>query len=233
MLLNTSAYTAAVCGGHCVSAHMTLADFVAFLKEWKELIGAAIGAFASIVVALLVAYDARRRGDVSAAMVLVGNLTSLIAAANTLQSKAAQEKVAESDYPMWLASQLTDYRPQMSPLFEGCVARLMPVDVRLAAHLEIFGVVYRSVEHHVERLSRELEYFREHGKLARSEADVRADAEVIRKGIAMAARHANCAERSLTFLVLSHWPTCHRLRRLVSPTELERECKCLLTTRDR
>jgi hypothetical protein len=209
---------------------MTLTDFVVFLKDWKELVGAAIGAFASIIVAFLVAYDARRREDVSAAMVLVGNLTSLIAAANTLESKAAQEKVAESDYPMWLASRLTSYRPQMSPLFEGCVARLMPVDVRLAAHLEIFGVVYRSIEHHVERLSRDIEYFLEHKKFARCEADVRADAEVIRKGIAMAACHANCAERSLTLLVLSHWPTYHRLRRLASPTKQERACKCLLTT---
>ena len=212
---------------------MNLPDLINFLKEWKELVGAAVGAFASIVVALLVAYDARRREDVSAAMVLVGNLTSLIAAANTLEKKAAEEKISESDYPMWLASRLASFRPPMSPLFEGCVARLMPVDVRLAAHLEIFGVAYRSAEHHIERLSKDIEYFREHKKLARSEADVRADAEVIRKGIAMAANHANCAERLLTCLVLSHWPTWHRLRRFVCPTKEERECKCLLVTGDR
>lgn len=212
---------------------MNLTDIIAFLKEWKELVGAAIGAFVSIVVALLVAYDARRREDVSAAMVLVGNLTSLIAAANFLERKAAEEKISDFDYPMWLASRLASYRPPMSPLFEGCVARLMPVDVHLAAHLEIFGVTYRSVEHHIERLSRDIEHFREHQKLARSEADVRADAEVIRKGIAMAATHANCAERLLTYLVLSHWPTWHRLRRMVCPVKEERECKCLLLTSDR
>lgn len=209
---------------------MTLADTINFLKEWKELVGAAIGAFASILVALLVAYDARRRGDVSAAMVLVGNLTSLIAAASALEERAAQEKVSDSDYPMWLASRLTSYRPQMSPLFEGCVARLMPVDDQLAAHLEVFGVVYRSVEQHIARLTTDIEYFREHKKLLRSEADVRADAEVIRTGISMSAHHASCAERSLKCLVLSHWPTWHRLRRLVRPTEEERECKCLLLT---
>lgn len=211
---------------------MTLADLIAFLKEWKELVGAAIGAFASIVVALMVAYDARRREDVSAAMVLVGNLTSLIAAANTLERKAAEEKVSDLGYPMWLAAQLASYRPPMSPLFEGCVARLMPVDVRLAAHLEIFGVVYRSVEHHIERLSKDIEYFREHKNLERSEADVHADAEVIQKGIAMAASHAHCAERLLTCLVLSDWPTWNRLRRFVSPSKEERECKCLLLTGD-
>jgi hypothetical protein len=212
---------------------MTFADLIAFLKEWKELVGAAIGAFASIVVALLVAHDARRREDVSAAMVLVGNLTSLIAAANTLEKKAAEENISISDYPMWLAYRLAFYRPPMSPLFEGCVARLMPVDVRLAAHLEIFGVAYRSVEHHLERLSRDTEHCREHNKPARSEADVRADAEVIQKNIAMAANHANCAERLLTCLVLSHWRTWHRLRRLVCPTKEERECKCLLSTGNR
>lgn len=170
---------------------MTLADLIAFLKEWKELVGAAIGAFASIVVALLVAHDVRRREDVSAAMVLVGNLTSLIAATNTLETKAAEEEISDSDYPMWLASRLASYLPPISPLFEGCVARLMPVDVRLAAHLEIFGVAYRNVEHHIERLLRDIEHFREHKELARSKADVRADTEVIRNGIAMAANHAN------------------------------------------
>lgn len=208
---------------------MTLADLIILLKEWKELVGAAIGAFASIVVALLVAHDARRREDVSAAMVLVGNLTSLIAVANTLKKKAAVAEISDSDYPMWLASRLMSYLPPMSPLFEGCVARLMPVDVRLAAHLEIFGVSYRSVEHHIERLARD----NEHKELARSKADVRADTEVIRNGIAMATNHANCAEHLLACLVLSQWSSWHRLRRLVRPTKEERECKCLLSTGDR
>ena len=46
------------------------AEIIAPVKEWQELIGALIGAAAAALgVALLVAYDARRRQDLSAAMV--------------------------------------------------------------------------------------------------------------------------------------------------------------------
>lgn len=214
---------------------MIHADAIAFLREWKELVGAAIGAITSVAVALMVANSAKRREDVSAAMVLVGNLTSIITNASTLEEKAVQEKIAPSDYHMWLASQLVSYRLPLSPLFDGCVARLMPVDVDLAVHLESVSVVYRGVEHHIERLLRDIEYFNEHQTLLRSEADVHADAEVIRKGIAMSAQHAVCAERLLTRLVISrwYWRTWHRFRRSICPTKGERECKCLLRTSPR
>jgi hypothetical protein len=115
-------------------------------------------------------------------------------------------------------------RPRLSPLFDGCVARLMPVDVNLAAHLELFNVIYRDVENHVFKLSDDVVYFREHKTLLRSKQDIKADADRVRNGLALASKHAECAERLLFQLVLSHWPTLHRLRRTIWPSKPEIEC---------
>ena len=203
---------------------------IATLKEWQELAGAIIGAIAALGVALLVAYSARRRDDVSAAMVLVGNLTTLIAAEDTIRRIAGEQSIAANDYPIFLVSRLTHSKPAMSPLFESSVARLMPVNVSLAAHLELLGVIYRGIEHHVDVLRRDIDHHNEHGKLLRSEKDVRADAELVEKGLAMAAKHAACAERLLSLLVLSKWRALHRLRMLIKSTKAERECQAFLRT---
>lgn len=205
-----------------------MAEMIASIKEWQELIGALIGATAALGVAMLVSYSARRREDLSAGMVLVGNLTTLIAAENSLQRIAKEQNVAESEYPFFVSSRLTHSRPTLSPLFESCVARVMPVNVHLASHLELLGVIYRGVEHHLDRMVKDIEYHNQHGKVLRSETDVRADADLIANGFSMVAKHADCAERLLTHLVLSNWPTWNRLRMIVQPLKAERDCKSLL-----
>ena len=207
-----------------------MADVISALEKWQSLAGAIISATAAFAVAFLVAYIHRRREDVSAAMVLVGNLTTVMSANETLRTLAANEKVADNDYPMWLVLRLSSSRPVLSPLFDGCVARLMPVDTTLAAHLELFSVIYHSVERHLDRIVEDIEYFREHQKLLRSKDDTKADAEVVKAGFSLAAKHGECAERLLALFVLSNWPTLHRLRRLVWTTKVETECQRLLKT---
>lgn len=207
-----------------------MTDVVAILKEWQSLAGAIVTATAAFSIAFLVAYINRRREDISAAMVLVGNLTTVLAADGTLRTLSEHEQVSEDDYPMWLARRLSSSRPVLSPLFDGCVSRLMPVDTYLASHLELFNVIYRSVERHSDRIIEDIEYFREHQNLLRSKADTKADAEVVKSCFAMAAKHAECAERLLSLLVLSNWPTMHRIKRLVYPTQADKECRRLLKT---
>lgn len=207
-----------------------MTDLLSILKEWQSLAAAIVTAAAAFSVAFLVAYINRRREDTSAAMVLVGNLTTVLAANETLRSLSEIEKVSEDDYPMWLAQRLCSSGPVLSPLFDGCVSRLMPLDTNLASHLELFNVIYRSVERHSDRIIEDIEYFREHQKLRRSKADTKADAEVVRSGFAMAARHAECAERLLGLLVLSNWPTLHKMKRLVRPTGTDKECRRFLKT---
>lgn len=200
------------------------------LKDWQSLAGAIMGAFASLSVAFLVAYINRRREDKSAAMVLTGSLVNVRGAYSALDDLAKKENVSETDYPMWLADRLAASRPRISPLFEGCVARLMPVDAHLAAHLELFGIVYHSVEHHIDKLVRDIHHFQEHGKLLREETDTMADAKVIERGLAKAAKHAECGEYLLSKLVLGNWPTLHRIKRLLLPSSHECNCNRFLET---
>lgn len=200
------------------------------LKEWQALAGAVVGAFASLSVAFLVAYINRRREDKSAAMVLSGSLVNVRGAHSVLDELAKKENVSETDYPMWLAGRLASSRPKISPLFEGCVARLMPVDAHLAAHLELFSIVHHSVEHHIDQLVRDIHHFQEHGKLLRDKRDTMADAKVIEQGLAKAARYAECAEYLLSKLVLGNWPTLYRVKRLLFPSNHECNCKRLLET---
>lgn len=205
-----------------------MAELIATIKEWQELIGAIIGGLAALAVALLVAHSSRRRDDVSAAMVVVGNLTTLMVAESTIKRIAAEQKVAPSNYAMFVASRLTHSSPKLSPLFEASVARLMLVDVTLAAHLELFGVIYRGVEHHVNAIRRDIDHHNEHGKSLRSKSDVQADAELVENGLAMAARNAACAERLISLLVLSDWRLIHRVRMFIKPTKEECDCKTFL-----
>jgi hypothetical protein len=207
-----------------------MADGVATIKEWQELIGAIIGALAALGVALLVAYSGRRRDDLSAAMVVVGNLTTLMVAEDTIRRIAGEQKVAAKDYPMFVVSRLTHSRLKLSPLFESSVARLMLVDVSLAAHLELLNVIYRSVEHHVDVIRRDIDHHNEHGKFLRSEKDVIADAELVEKGLTMAAKHAACAERLLSLLVLNKWRLFHRARMAIRARKEECACQAFLRT---
>jgi hypothetical protein len=154
-----------------------------------------------------------------------------IGIAHTVLSElAAKEAVPEAEHPMWLAGRLTSSRPSLSPLFEGCVARLMPVDPHLAAHLELFGMIYRGVEHHVNKLVRDIEYFQEHDKLLRDKKDTTADATVVASGLSRAAKHAECAENLLSKLVIGNWPTWYRVSRWLFPTTRERDCRRMLET---
>ena len=131
---------------------------------------------------------------------------------------------------MFVANRLASSRPVLSPLFDGCVAKLMPVDPHLAAHLDLFGTIYRGVEHHAIKIGRDIERFQETGKLLREEKDTKADATVIQVGLARAAKHAECAEDLLEKLVVGNWPTWHRLVRWLSASKQQCECRKFLKT---
>jgi hypothetical protein len=207
-----------------------MTDFLSLLENWQSLAGSIISASAAFAIAFLVAYINRRREDVSAAMVLVGNLTTIMSANATLEEIAKKEHVPAADYPMWFSQRLSSSTPALSPLFDASVARMMPLDTTLAAHLELFNVVYRSIERHMERIVEDIEFFREQNKLLRAKNDTMADAEVVRAGFARATKYAECAERLLSLVVLSRWRALHRLRRLFWSTKAERECDRLLKT---
>lgn len=206
-----------------------MAEALDLLHKWQDLAAAGLTAIAALSVAFLMSHRDRHREDISAAMVLVANLTSVISANETLIALSKKEKTEEDSLPLWMAQRLVSYRPALSPLFDGCVARLMYINVKLAVHLDLFTVIYRSVERHLDRLNEDLAHFRLHERLLRSKADMEEDASLVGDGFARAAKHAECAERLLSQLVLSRWRTVHRLRLVVWRHALDKECNTLLT----
>lgn len=199
-------------------------NIVNFMDHWQTLIGAIIGGLFALTVALLVAFKARRREEISAAMLLVGNLVSVKAAEETLMEQASEENVEDAILAPWVAEKLVWPRPRLSPMFEASLVRVMPISAVLSAHLDLFHTIYADVERHLERLAGDFEEVRRNGKPLRTKEAMNADASLARKGFAIAAAHAKCAERLLTQLVLSQFPTWHRVRRVILPSKDERQC---------
>ncbi len=70
-----------------------ITKLIEWLRKWQTFLGAAIGGIIGLLSALIVAHSARRREEISAAMVLVGNLVKVVAAFQTLLKKSEGEGV--------------------------------------------------------------------------------------------------------------------------------------------
>ncbi len=200
-----------------------ITEFVQILYKWQTIAGAFLGGFFAIIVALVVAYSARRREEIASAMLLVGTLAEIRNANETLTKLATEKKVPESDYPLWLLEKLVLLRPALSPLFEASIVRIMPVSKYLAAHLHLFNTIYSHVLVILERLS-----LSEKGQPIRSKEQIQADARIVSSHFHMAVQHASCAEQLISDLILSKVPTYHRFRHVILPKPYEKECLKLL-----
>ena len=197
---------------------------IQFLKEWQTLIGSILGGLFALGVALLVAHSARRREEIASGMLVVGNLVQIRSAYEALTELAKENKISEQEYALWFSDRLVTMRPLLSPLFDSSMTRIMPSDTYLAAHLTLFHRIYQEVQIMVERIARDFEYFNEHKKPLRSEDQLRADANLVTRHFEFAFRHATCAEKLISDLILSRVPTWNRLRRFAWPKLDEKEC---------
>ena len=198
------------------------------IDHWQTLVGAILGGLFALGVALLVAHHARRREEVSAATLLVGNLVSVQASHSALFAQADKEIVHGDALSRWIAEMLVRSRPRLSVLFEPSMVRVMPLCTKLSAHLSLFHTIYADVNHHLDRLEADFEEARLTGKLSRSKEALNADAKLAHEGFEIAAEHARCAERLLNHVVLSKLPMWHRMKRVIWPSKDERKCKRLL-----
>jgi len=203
-------------------------EFVDFLCKWQTLLGAAIGGIIGLLSALIVAQSARRRDEVSAAMVLVANLAKVVYAFQTLLSRSDSEGVDTDNYHRWLSEKLAKFRPSLSPMFEASVARIMPVSGKLASHLELFSTIYSDVDTILERIHDDYESFSNTGNAPRSKGKMDADAKMVKIGFETAVQHAICAEYLLSKLISSNTPTFNRICMLLYKTKKERNCNDLL-----
>ncbi|MES9900947.1 MAG: hypothetical protein ABW148_18270 [Sedimenticola sp.] len=206
-------------------------ELINFLNKWQALVGAVIGGVFALWVALLVAYKARRQEDLAAAMLLVGNLVTIRTASRALKQLAKEKEIEEENLPYWLSEKLVRRRIKLSPLFEASRIRLMPVNVYLAAHLELFQVIFTDIEAKLDMLSDDIAEFDSSDNIKRKAEILKADARVIHQGFEIAVTHAKCAERILVLKVLSNYPTFHTIRMMLFKTKEEKECQKILASK--
>ena len=153
-----------------------ITELVKWLCKWQTLLGAAIGGIIGLLSALIVAHSARRREEISAAMVLVGNMVKVVASFQILLKKSEGEGVPADKHHRWLSEKLAKFHPPLSPMFEASVARIMPVSGKLASHLELFSTIYSDVEKILARIADDYESYRRTGEAPRSKEEMDADA---------------------------------------------------------
>jgi len=205
-------------------------ELISFLEKWQTMIGAIIGGIFALFVALLVAYKARRQEDLAAGMLLTGNLISIIGNGLTLKELAKEQNIKEEQLPYWLSEHLVRQRMKLSPVFEASRIRLMPNDVYLAAHLELFQLIFNDIDAKIGELSLDIHALDTTGKPIRNQDVLQADARIIYKGFQRVMTHAKCAERILNHKVLSNYPTFHTIRMLICKSKEEKACVRTLKT---
>ncbi|AGA89731.1 hypothetical protein Thimo_0900 [Thioflavicoccus mobilis 8321] len=199
-----------------------------FLYKWQPLAGAVLGGLFGVVAALVVAYKARRQEDLAAGMLLIGNLVTFQSAKRTLEQLLAEKEVKKENVPYWYAEKLARRRLQLSPVFEASRVRLMPVDTHLAVHLELFQLIVLDIDSRLDRLEADIRAHDATERTNRKPEALRADARIIYQGFQSAVAHAACAERILTYRVLSKYPTFNQIRRRFFPSKQDRACEDLL-----
>lgn len=205
-------------------------ELLGILFKWQTLIGGILGGLVALAAALVVATVARRREEVISGKTAVSNLVAVIIDSEVLTRAANKEKIPKEEYPLWLSGKLVNRHPSLSSLFEASIARLMPVDDCLAAHLSLFQRIYCEIEVMLGRLSKDLNHYHKQGKPLRPQEDVLADARLVTKHFDRVVEHASCAQLLITNLILSRsrarvW---HKLRRCIWMDPKEKKCRKLL-----
>ncbi len=207
-------------------------ELIFALDRWQTLIGGVLGGvIIALTAALIVAGSATRRAQRIAATLLTSNLLAIHATAQNLKNLATEAGISSEDYPLWVSEKLLWRRLRLSVLFESQMARLMDVDVTLAAHLSFVKTIYTTVEEHIARIAQDAENLRIRVRrvVPRSSQATAADADAIANGLALAGEHAACAHHLISQLVLSPIPRyMKRVRMWLHPSEQEKRSRKLI-----
>ena len=199
-----------------------------FIFKFQTLIGAVLGGLFALAAALVVALTMRRREEVASGMVVVSDLAAVRVEYEALNSLAEKENIEEKDFLLWFSDKLVSSHTKLSTLFEASVARLMPVDVYLAAHLSLFQRIYSQIEIMLNKLSYDYNHFHEHGEPLRPKDHMLADYRLITRHFPMVVEHAQCAEDIITKIIIGNFSTWHRIRRIFCMSQKEKKCKNIL-----
>lgn len=202
-------------------------ELVDCIYKWKEIVGAVIGGLFSLAVAVIVARNARIREDRSAATLLIVHFSNFVARHAFLTDNERRQSIPNKNRHKFLPKELMKSGPKLSPLADAALARLLPIDATLAAHLELFRTLHGELESHIERISQDYRDYDEYGKFLRSSKEREDEAKIVVSVFDSAAEHAKCGAHLLEKLVLSHLPTWHYIRMRLFPSQDDRNCQCL------
>lgn len=202
------------------------------LFKWQTLAGALLGGIFALGAALVVAWRSERRQDLASAMLVVSTLVSVRSAAANLEELAEQEVVADDLKDIWLLEKLAWLHPPLSDSFEASAMRIYPLNVQIAAHVDLFLTMYRDVVKRVERIQKKEDELRSGTPSEETKSYVRVQASSIRRSFEGAARHARCAEVLITGLILSRARIWNRVRLRMCPSAEQKQCYSLLRSGD-
>jgi hypothetical protein len=195
-----------------------------FLFQWKELIGALLGGLFAILVALIVARDARTREERFAAIVVLAALTRFTSRHQALSELALKNNVPAEHKHLWLGEKLTYSYTRLAANLEASISRLLLSDVHLAVNLEVFHAMHADLDMLMERISKDYTDLHSTGKPLRPTELMDAENRQAAKSFELAAKHARCASLRIEKLILSRAATWNRIRMKIRPTEQEKAC---------
>ena len=203
------------------------------LYKWQQLLGAIVGGVFALLVALIVARDARSRTERAAAMTVIAALLRMRASHRGARDAIVKKANDGDDIAFGLAAMFSIYPAVPSEHFSQSSAVLLHVHTHVAAHLSIIETVLSDVRHALNRWVRDQEDYSRRGghiekaeekELPRSKGDMLIDAKTIERGIETIEQHANCVVPLLEMLVLSNFRTFQRLRLWFAPNEVAKVC---------
>ena len=202
-------------------------DLLGTLYDWQELAGAILGGLLALLVAWYVAKDARSREERAAAMIVVTALVRL--AGNYRTAKQYFEKGEDNPdkVAVNMAAMFALHSPTLSVSATAAIQRLLLVNTQLAAHLSLLEMINNEVDASLARWRQDIEDFVGSGEreFKRSSETRLGDAKTIARGTSTMVDHAACAVLLLNRLVLSRFPTYHRLLLAVFPGKIEKMCR--------
>jgi hypothetical protein len=197
------------------------------LHDWQELAGAFLGGLFALLVAWYVATDARRREERAAAMIVI---TALVRLAGNYRAAKQQFEKGQDDpdrVVVDMAAMFALHSPTLSALASEAIHRLLMVHPHLSAHLSLLEMINSEVEASLVRWRQDIEDFVRSGEkeFKRSPGSRFGDAKTIARGTSTMVNHAACAVFLLNRLVLSRFPTFHRLLLAVFPGKIKKLCR--------
>lgn len=205
-----------------------MASVVDFLWDWKELAGAFIGGVFSLLVALLVAYQARRAEEKTAATLLIGEFLRVHAMVRNASTSPGGQELTQEEQRYVLAEHLCRFRVKLSPLFDASIARVMHSDLYLAATMTLASSFIRDTEPVLLRLEEDVTSLHRGEQPKRNDVTIDADINVVSSGYKLIGTHAQYSAKLLEQMVLGAFPTWQKLRRRCWPFQWEKDLDALL-----